>query len=337
MVVPRKSRGFTLIELLVVIAIIAVLIALLLPAVQQAREAARRSQCKNNLKQLGLALHNYESTFTMFPASRINLSPPVVPVTFQKTWLTMCLPYLDQAPLYNVYDANLNWYDIRNDAATTTVLSAVVCPSSPGRVTIPTSILYSGISSGTRTDTPVWGLSDYGSVNAVRNGAQVASGGASWGIKEYEGGLARGPNGVPLGKFTDGLSNTILLGEDAGRPMLYINKRPAKNPKSGNANNTDWTADGWGWADINNGFSVDGSGTNGINNNTSGSGVVTLAPGGGGCFINCSNDSEFYSFHTGGNQVLMGDGAVRFISENISGQTLIALCTRSYGDIVGEF
>lgn len=334
MPIVRKSRGFTLIELLVVIAIIAVLIALLLPAVQQAREAARRSTCKNNMKQMGLALHNYESTFKMFPASRINLSGP----NFQKTWITMCLPYLDQAPLYNLYNANLNWYDIANDPATTTNLETMICPSSPGRVTIPSSACYSELSSTVRTDTPVWGLSDYGSINAVRNGFNVANGGASWGIKEYEGGLGRGPNGVAIGKFTDGLSNTMLVGEDAGRPMLYNFRKPAKNPKTGlAATGTDWTGDGWGWSDINNGFSLDGVGTNGIANNTSGSGNVTLAAGGGVCFVNCTNDSEFYSFHTGGVHVLMGDGAVRFISENISGTTLIALVTRNKGDIVGEF
>jgi prepilin-type N-terminal cleavage/methylation domain-containing protein len=335
MLIARKSRGFTLIELLVVIAIIAVLIALLLPAVQQAREAARRSQCKNNLKQMGLALHNYESTFRMFPASRIDLNPP----RFQKTWVTMCLPYMDQAPLYNSYDANKNWYDPANDPATTTNLETMVCPSSPGRVTIPSSALYSAITNSTRTDAPTWGLSDYGSINAVRNGLNVAVNGAAatWGIKEYDGGLGRGPNGVALGKFMDGLSNTMLIGEDAGRPMVYNFKKRAQNPKSGAVSGTDWTKDGWGWADINNGFSLDGTGTNGINNDTSSSGVVTLAPGGGTCLINCSNDSEFYSFHTGGAQVLMGDGAVRFLSENISGQTLIAIATRNRGDIPGEF
>ena len=333
MPIVRKLRGFTLIELLVVIAIIAVLIALLLPAVQQAREAARRSTCKNNLKQMGLALHNYESTFKMFPASRIDLNPP----RFQKTWLTMCLPYMDQSALYNQYDANLPWYVVANDPATTTNLEAMICPSSPGRVTVPSSALYSAITNAARTDTPTWGLSDYGSINAVRNGFNVAAGGTSWGIKEYDGGLGRGPNGVALGKFMDGLSNTMLVGEDAGRPMVYNFRKPVPNPKSGAVSGTDWTKDGWGWADINNGFSLDGTGTNGINNDTSGSGVVTLAPGGGTCFINCSNDSEFYSFHTGGVHVLMGDGAVRFLSENISGVTLIALATRGKSDIVGEF
>ena len=334
MPIVRKSRGFTLIELLVVIAIIAVLIALLLPAVQQAREAARRSSCKNNLKQMGLALHNYEETFKMFPASRINLTGP----NFQRTWITSCLPYLDQAPMYNRYNSSLNWYDVANDPVTTTSLSVMACPSSPGRVSSPTSALYSQLTSTVRTDTPAWGLSDYGSINAVRNGMNVASGGTSWGVKEFDGGLGRGPNGVALGKIPDGLSNTMLVGEVAGRPMLYNFHKPAMNPKTGlAATGTEWVGDGWSWADINNGFSIDGVGTNGIANNTSGSGTVTLAPGGGTCFINCTNDSEFYSFHTGGVHTLMGDGAVRFLSENISGQTLVALGTRNRGDIVGEF
>ncbi len=117
----RMTRGFTLIELLVVIAIIAILIALLLPAVQQAREAARRSQCRNNLKQLGLALHNYHDNFKMFPLSQLG------GVTGQSDWRghsaqTMILPYIDQAPLYNRYNMDVwAWWDTGkgppNDAA----------------------------------------------------------------------------------------------------------------------------------------------------------------------------------------------------------------------------
>src|ERR1700745_210756 len=106
---PQRRSGFTLIELLVVIAIIAVLIALLLPAVQQAREAARRTQCKNNLKQMGLSLMNYESTFSVFPPARIDLSGPPGPAIYQTTWNALCLPYFDQAPLYNLYNFNLTW------------------------------------------------------------------------------------------------------------------------------------------------------------------------------------------------------------------------------------
>ena len=161
----RKLRGFTLIELLVVIAIIAILVALLLPAVQQAREAARRTQCKNNLKQLGLALHNYESTYGMFPPSRITLSNP----TFQISWNTMILPYIEQDNAYRQYNTNLSWFNAVNDPVTTIQLPAFVCPSTPGSRPLPTLTLYSAISGGTRTNQPVWGYNDYGSINAVRN------------------------------------------------------------------------------------------------------------------------------------------------------------------------
>src|SRR5207245_2767120 len=108
----RRSAGFTLIELLVVIAIIAVLISLLLPAVQQAREAARRSQCRNNLKQIGLALMNYESSYKYFPMEKIDATgwSPNTQV-YQQCWTAMVLPFLDQAAMYNQFNFNDIWAD----------------------------------------------------------------------------------------------------------------------------------------------------------------------------------------------------------------------------------
>ncbi|HUQ71374.1 MAG TPA: DUF1559 domain-containing protein, partial [Planctomycetaceae bacterium] len=133
-----RRRGFTLIELLVVIAIIAILIALLLPAVQQAREAARRTQCRNNLKQLGLALHNYHDNFNIFPMGFSD----VVAGNAERNgsgwaWSAMVLPYLDQAPLYNQFNFNVTPYNCVNCAAPITgnqalvgtQLAAFSCPS----------------------------------------------------------------------------------------------------------------------------------------------------------------------------------------------------------------
>src|SRR6187401_2033342 len=115
----KTRRAFTLIELLVVIAIIAILIALLLPAVQQAREAARRTQCKNNMKQIGLALHNYHDTMQVFPINyRLQFNATTAPAgdpAFDQTswtarsWIQFCLPYIDQAPLYNQIDFSRNF------------------------------------------------------------------------------------------------------------------------------------------------------------------------------------------------------------------------------------
>lgn len=328
----KKSRGFTLIELLVVIAIIAILVALLLPAVQQAREAARRTQCKNNLKQIGLALHNYEGTFGMFPPSRINISTPAV---FQQTWNVMILPYIEQAPLYNQYNFNVNWFAPANDPMTTVQLPAFVCPSTPGTRPTPPQALYDGITGASRTGTPIWGYNDYGSINAVRNAFIVASGLPSIGTKDAMGGLGRGPGGTKIRDITDGTSNTMLIAEDAGRPQQYIRNTKGLNPRVGNiAFGTNFTADGWSWADINNGFSVDGSNTAGVQNDTKNSGATTIV---GTCNMNCTNDSEMYSFHTGGVQTVLADGSVRFLSENISGATLVGLITLSGGEVVGEF
>lgn len=329
---PLRRRAFTLIELLVVIAIIAVLIALLLPAVQQAREAARRTQCRNNLKQIGLALHNYESSYGMFPPSRINLSSP----TFQVSWQMMVLPQMDQAPLYNLYNFNINWYDPINDPVTTAKLSVFVCPSNPSTASAPSTALVSALTSATRTTYPGWGLCDYGSCNAVRNSVFVLSGLPTTSTKDTFGAMGRGPGGVTIAEITDGLSNTLMIAEDAGRPTQYLTGgKVSPNPRVGNvAFGTNNTADGWGWADINSGFSLDGSDPSGIQNNTANSGTFT---GTGTCWMNCTNDSEMFSFHIGGNQILLGDGSVRFINQNLSGQVIAALATRSKGETVGSF
>ena len=341
----QKRRGFTLIELLVVIAIIAVLIALLLPAVQQAREAARRTQCKNNLKQLGLALMNYESTHKVFPPARIDLSGlSYVPGGFyQASWTTMCLPYLDQAPLYQTYNFNLTWSDPSNLGATTANLAAFVCPSATTSRITPPATAKDGVGNPYPVGTP-YGSCDYGSMNAVRpayflsNGLPVPSmtvatntaSPASASKYEWDGGLKKGA-ATPIAAITDGTSNTMMVVEDAGRPQITILSTTTVAT----------TKDGWGWADIQAGYSLDGATADGLivgkASCTVPAGPCALTTVAAPYGINMLNDSEMYAFHVGGAHVLMCDGSVRFLSSNISASTLSALATRNASDIAGDF
>lgn len=138
----RPTAGFTLVELLVTIAIIGVLIALVLPAVQQAREAARRMQCSNNLKQIGLALHNYESQWSMFPTSTRPISPQ--PGPRQAATITRILPFLEQSSLYQQYNFSVNWFDVPNSPLIQTQLVVFQCPSTPNSNRLDTRLITVG-------------------------------------------------------------------------------------------------------------------------------------------------------------------------------------------------
>ncbi|MDP1796917.1 MAG: DUF1559 domain-containing protein [Planctomycetaceae bacterium] len=153
---PHHRTGFTLMELLVVIAIIAILIGLLLPAVQQARESARRTQCRNNLKQIGLGLHNYEALYEVFPPGVLGDDGRVLAQQPLHTWNVQLLPFLDQTPLYSMYDFNVRFDHPNNATLVRTYMTVYRCPSVPAETTIgpfaPTHYVGNGGSLPTQND-----------------------------------------------------------------------------------------------------------------------------------------------------------------------------------------
>ena len=296
-------RAFTLIELLVVIAIIAVLIGLLLPAVQKVREAAARMSCQNNMKQFGLALHNYALTNdNKFPASRITVGG----VSKFRSWTPVALAYVEQDNVGRLWDNTIKWNTGTNLTTAQNTFKLFKCPSAPdGR----RQGVYGAL-----------GLGDYGSVNAIRRRFYTANNiggfptaGSAPGDEAV--GALQKEKDTPIVAIGDGTSNTIMIAEDAGRPNLF-----RKGKDTGGI-----TGDGHGWADPDCGFSVDGV-------------QADLVTTGGTCYINCTNDSELYSFHSGGINVCLADGSVRFIRESIAPSTLAALVTANGGDILpGDF
>lgn len=307
---PGNRRGFTLIELLVVIAIIAILIALLLPAVQQAREAARRSQCKNNLKQIGLALHNYHDIHGRFPPGWMQPSVPDVDNAFAERWAwkVFILPQLDQAPLYQQLNVNAGGQPIplADDPRAQTVLSVYMCPSDPGgdvneSYPDPNGHFYP--------------KSNYPGVHG--RGEEV-----SVNINEQNGLFGKGSR-VRIADITDGTSQTFAVGErDArsrgqgifgalGDPFRHAAVWIRAMPRPGSITPT----------------TQHGRSVTGICTDLVGSTRVLNGP----------SSRAFGSAHIGGAHFLMADGAVRFISESIDLNTYGRLAQKSDGQVIGEF
>ncbi|MFK7768797.1 MAG: DUF1559 domain-containing protein [Mariniblastus sp.] len=325
----RSKDGFTLVELLVVIAIIGILIGMLLPAVQMVREAARRTQCLNNMRQLGLSLHNYESAHKAFPPSRLvpddNTMPSGVSNSgassaFQ-SWTTLILPFIEQGNLADTYDYRQAWFDnVSSDNYTAIAyqLELFKCPSSPtknGRD--PYHVINAA-------------AGDYGSINEVKkkvytqvlNVPEPSSAGRLGLLGKFE--------KNPIAACTDGTSNTFFVGECAGQPDVFIARGRMTLDDFGNYtddkvinfNGRLVPTDGTGWADPDSGFSINGASATGLDKY-------------GPFMINKINVSEVFSFHDQGASFAMADGSVHFVAESVDAAPFVAMCTRAGGEVIG--
>ncbi len=371
-----NSRGFTLIELLVVIAIIAVLIALLLPAVQSAREAARRAQCSNNMKQIGLGILNFENANSYMPpdvehniASLVDNDPSAAFTGAQyerQGVMALILPYIEQSNIYNMINLNLSCFDQMNvppavggsgslfpgvgqNSAYSIAIAAYICPSDPVPATINYyNEMWCGYGNGSgppvaNPPTQIWGRSDYYAMPGFDSGLPIALGYSAAGVTALSGSGDVGTicdiaQSVPGGGYGNAWSHVRIASiTDGTSNTVMIGEMDARPVGYNHARQIY----------VQNGGPVDG-----IINPVSGGGGAWADPysyahmdgswasgirgNGGTCVINCTTNNELYSFHPGGVNVLFADGSVHFLKESINPFTMVSLVTRAMGEIVSS-
>lgn len=326
---PRRP-AFTLIELLVVIAIIAILIALLLPAVQQAREAARRSQCKNNLKQIGLAMHNYHETYRMFPAGAI-LEAQGTSMAGANPYISAfasILPYLDQSSLQNLWDMQRPWHQQSSQVVSTQV-KTYTCPSATGENPITDTDLGALLQAIGATCGDTFGATNYllskgphqRWCNRPNTFPPAIKGMFDWGMT------------ASFRDVRDGTTNTIAVGEGVSGGNWSIDTVGGPVPVQawaiGEPANTAYSLPPR--------TSIYGTTAIPLNQKPISQSLVDA-----GHWTNCGTGgadsvSNFSSEHTGGGHFAFADGSVQFVSDSIDMGTYQALSTRAGGEVVSDW
>ena len=303
----RKRIGLTLIELLVVIAVIGLLVALTLPAVQSAREAARRAACLNNLKQFGLALHNFHESHGTFPPGGVGPVRGVPPGLKEHGLGTYLLPYLEQDALFRQYRWDVSYFDPPNQAVVNTQLKVWQCPAAESnrvhdgsRITVPpVAVPFQGTAA----------CADYAGMHLVNPGLLLT--GLVDPVNNYFG-IFEVNRTTRLAEVLDGTSQTIMMAECAGRPKLWQGRIVVPDA---------WLSGG-PWASRSMLF---GQGA-------TPDGTALFGP----CAVNCTNNREVYSFHPTGANAVFADGSVHFLRADLNIRVFARLVTRAGGEVVSS-
>jgi len=332
--VRTRPSGFTLIELLVVIAIIAILVGLLLPAVQKVREAAARTKCQNNLKQIGVALHNFHGNRTFIPPNQRQVAAGGIRIR----WATYLLPFIEQEAMFTTYDQTANWSSANNVSKVTSKrVKSYECPATPNPDRLdgaPENSFGTGIVAA----------GDYGGFygvhpDAAAQGVPAATTGGDRGVchKVDDSTGAR----ITFNSIPDGLSNTLFVTESAGRPNRYVNGGKVDLISTQAINGGGWCRPA---SELNLFRGTDATGTafsgpkainvtNALPFKISDYGVNGLAAGYGGApNLGIDGTGQVYSFHGSGVNALFTDGSVRFLGNSTTVPVFAAIVTRDGGE-----
>jgi prepilin-type N-terminal cleavage/methylation domain-containing protein/prepilin-type processing-associated H-X9-DG protein len=353
----NRNAGFTLVELLVVIAIIGVLVALLLPAIQAARESARRTSCNNNLKNLGIAALNFHDSHRKLPTSNRKAGVTNAP---RYAWATLMLPYFEEQNVFDLYDFTANWNKPGVSGATFsnftlvgTRLSVFECPSVADERVLDGDLQYWSAGHASWTASQCAAPTDYAPISQVEkalvdfrdaNGNDIVDQDFSSTQKRDRTGMLLRNTIATLRHVTDGTSNTILLAETAGRPYVYRAGGKVGDLATNRVNGGGWCrpASEFGLY----GSSADGTTfpgicavncTNGEDYLKSGGSDMSIVPLTlGGITYGTNGTSETFAFHPGGANILFGDGSVHFIGEAIDIRVYAAMVTRKGEEVISD-